>query len=249
MKYFAGLDVSLEKTSICIVDERGRIVKEFRPASEPEALIAALRITGLPLERIGLEACSLTAWLHEGLTQAGLLAICIETRQASAAMKTMPNKTTSTARAPSRRLCGRVASDRCMSKVGKAVCGARSLLHAAQSSTRCDRSKTWCGRSYGKSGSSLTRRAGWILLNAPANGRWRFRGDAAGRALFATLATRLREFARLTKHVLDLARKEKVCRQLLSVPGIGPIPRSPFAPRSTGRIVSNIRETSARISG
>ncbi|TIS98794.1 MAG: IS110 family transposase, partial [Mesorhizobium sp.] len=60
MKYFAGLDVSLEETAICVVDESGRIVKETRVASEPEALSRALREVGLPLERIGLEACSLT---------------------------------------------------------------------------------------------------------------------------------------------------------------------------------------------
>jgi transposase len=53
----------------------------------------ALRKLALPLERIGLEACSLTAWLHDGLCAEGLPAICIETRQANAAMKTMPNKT------------------------------------------------------------------------------------------------------------------------------------------------------------
>ena len=66
MKYFAGLDVSLEETAICIVDEMGRIMKGFRAASEPEAIIAVLRETGLALERVGLEACSLTAWLHDG---------------------------------------------------------------------------------------------------------------------------------------------------------------------------------------
>jgi len=93
MRYFVGLDVSLEETSICIVDETGKIVKELRATSEPTALIVTLRDTGLSLERVGLEACSLTAWLHDGLTQAGLPAICIETRQANAAMKTMPNKT------------------------------------------------------------------------------------------------------------------------------------------------------------
>ncbi len=75
LTYFAGLDVSLEETSICIVDERGRIVKELRAASEPEVLVVTLRGTGLRLERVGLEACSLTAWLHDGLTEAGLPAI------------------------------------------------------------------------------------------------------------------------------------------------------------------------------
>src|SRR5262249_511046 len=93
MRYFAGLDVSLEETAICVIDENGVIVKEVRATSEPEALIVALREVGLPLERVGLEACSLTAWLYEGLRQAGFSAICIETRQANAAMKTMPNKT------------------------------------------------------------------------------------------------------------------------------------------------------------
>lgn len=47
----------------------------------------------MKMERVGLEACSLTAWLHTGLTEAGLPAICIETRQAKAAMGAMPNKT------------------------------------------------------------------------------------------------------------------------------------------------------------
>ncbi len=93
MNYYAGLDVSLEETAICVVDGAGLIVKEARAASEPEALIAALREIDLPLERVGLEACSLTAWLHDELRSAGLPAICIETRQANAAMKTMPNKT------------------------------------------------------------------------------------------------------------------------------------------------------------
>src|SRR3546814_960327 len=93
MKYFAGLDVSLGETAICVVDETGRIVREVRAASEPQALIAALSDLGLDLERIGLEACSLSAWLHEELCAAGLAAACIDTRRANAAMKTMPNKT------------------------------------------------------------------------------------------------------------------------------------------------------------
>src|SRR3954453_17528575 len=66
MNYYGGLDVSLEETAICVVDGSGLIVKEVRAASEPEALIAALKAIDVPLERIGLEACSLTAWLHDG---------------------------------------------------------------------------------------------------------------------------------------------------------------------------------------
>lgn len=46
MKYFAGLDVSLEETAICVVDDSGRIVKETRAVSEPQALSDALRKAG-----------------------------------------------------------------------------------------------------------------------------------------------------------------------------------------------------------
>ncbi|ESZ02021.1 hypothetical protein X736_31985 [Mesorhizobium sp. L2C089B000] len=91
MKYFAGLDVSLEETSICIVDETGRIVKEARALSDPQALCDALKGTGLQLERIGLEACSLSFMRDYA---EGLSATCIETRQTKAAMKTMPTKPT-----------------------------------------------------------------------------------------------------------------------------------------------------------
>ncbi len=78
MDYFAGLDVSLEETAICIVDDAGKIVREVRAISEPEALIAFLAECGMKMERVGLEACSLTAWLLTALTEAGIPAICIE---------------------------------------------------------------------------------------------------------------------------------------------------------------------------
>ena len=93
MVYFAGLDVSLEETAICIVDDVGRVVREARVVSEPEALVAFFAASGMVIERVGLEACALTAWLHQGLTEAGISAICIEARQAKAALGAMPNKT------------------------------------------------------------------------------------------------------------------------------------------------------------
>jgi hypothetical protein len=42
-------------------------VREARVPSEPAALVAFFQDLGFVLERIGLEACSLSAWLHEGL--------------------------------------------------------------------------------------------------------------------------------------------------------------------------------------
>jgi hypothetical protein len=79
MKYFAGLDVSLDETAICVVDEDGIVVTEA--ASEPDDLVRWLVATGLTITRVGLEAGPLSLWLHTELRAAGLPAICIETRR------------------------------------------------------------------------------------------------------------------------------------------------------------------------
>jgi transposase len=76
MEHYAGLDVSLETTSLCVVDEAGAIVCERKIVSEPEAIARALRETGGSLKRVGLEAGPLSQWLYEGL-RAGLAgALC-----------------------------------------------------------------------------------------------------------------------------------------------------------------------------
>jgi transposase len=80
MKHHAGRDVSLGETALCMAGETGQIMKAARAASEPEALEPVLSNLGLPLERLGLEACSLTAWLHGELKATGWPAACIETR-------------------------------------------------------------------------------------------------------------------------------------------------------------------------
>lgn len=93
MKYFAGLDVSLEETSICVVDEAGSVVREGRAASEPAAIACWFEQAGLSIVRLGLEAGPLSPWLHEGLVSQGLPAICIETRRMRGATLVMAVKT------------------------------------------------------------------------------------------------------------------------------------------------------------
>jgi hypothetical protein len=72
MEMFAGLDVSLAETSVCVVDQEGKIVRETKVASEPEALRSALEDCADRLGRVGIEASSLGVWLHRELSQAGL---------------------------------------------------------------------------------------------------------------------------------------------------------------------------------
>lgn len=224
MDHYAGLDVSLEETTICVVGRTGRIVKETRVASEPEALVGALRGLDVSLERIGLEACSLTAWLHDELRAAGLPAICIETRQANAAMKTMPNKTDrNDARALAQIM--RTGWYRQVHVKSRPCRLWRSLLVARRTVLNEMRTIENVVR-------AVLRETG-LKLGTPSRAAFAARvrefvaDDASVKPLveplLAILATMLSELARLTKQVLDIVRGEAVCRRLISVPGVGPI--------------------------
>jgi transposase len=93
MEHHAGIDVSLELSSVCVVDATGRIVREAKVASEPEALIAWFRGLGFELARVGLEAGPLSQWLFAAMRDAGLAVELLETRHVRDAFKAMPVKT------------------------------------------------------------------------------------------------------------------------------------------------------------
>ena len=89
MKLFVGLDVSLEKTAMCVISEHGKIVREAQAASAPEALTRWMRELDDNIAVVGLEAGPLSQWLHRGLTEAGLDVVLMETRQVKGALKAM----------------------------------------------------------------------------------------------------------------------------------------------------------------
>src|SRR5579863_6213916 len=93
MDYFAGLDVSVKETSVCIVDETGKMVREVKVASEPDALLAVLTDPAYHFKRVGLEAGPLSQWLYSAIAEAELPVICVETRHMRAVLKAQINKT------------------------------------------------------------------------------------------------------------------------------------------------------------
>ena len=93
MEHFAGLDLSVKETSVCIVDDRGKITREVKVASEPDALLAVLTNPLYHFKRIGLEAGPLSQWLFSALAEAGFPVICVETRHMRAALTAQINKT------------------------------------------------------------------------------------------------------------------------------------------------------------
>ena len=93
MEHYAGIDVSLELSSVCVVDATGRIVREAKVASEPEALVAWFGGLGIEVARIGLEAGPLSQWLFAAMRDAGFAVELLETRHVRDAFKAMPVKT------------------------------------------------------------------------------------------------------------------------------------------------------------
>src|SRR3712207_4602770 len=93
MEHYVGIDVSLELSSVCVMDAAGKVVREAKVRSEPEALVAFLAGLGVAVTRVGLEAGPLSQWLHAGLTAAGHETVLLETRHVKAALSAMVVKT------------------------------------------------------------------------------------------------------------------------------------------------------------
>jgi transposase len=124
MTHFVGLDVSLEETSICLVDDQGQVVCAAKVVSEPAAIIAVLRGLGAKLTLVGLEAGVLSPWLHAAVRAAGQPVACLETRQVKAALGAMRNKTDGKDAWASRRSCARTGFKRLTSRAARArSCG------------------------------------------------------------------------------------------------------------------------------
>lgn len=93
MKYYAGLDVSMKETFICILSEEGKKVYESHVYSDPKIIYNELTKSGYELEKVGLESGSLCSYLTKGLKSLGSKAICIDSRKMAAILSVTVNKT------------------------------------------------------------------------------------------------------------------------------------------------------------
>jgi len=93
MKHYVGLDVSMKKTSLCIVNEQGKIVHESEVKTDPHTLSDAIEKTGLKIELIGFESGSLGHYLTQGFKERALPAVCMDARKMSAILSIRVNKT------------------------------------------------------------------------------------------------------------------------------------------------------------
>lgn len=96
MEFFCGLDVSMDETAVCVVDDQGAVRLQAAVVTDPEAIFDILKRFLGRLRRVGHEAGSLSPWLHPELKKLGLPAICLETVHVRAAMSAQRNKTDKT---------------------------------------------------------------------------------------------------------------------------------------------------------
>ncbi|MGJ4855518.1 IS110 family transposase [Labrys sp. La1] len=93
MKFYVGLDISVETTSVCIIDDAGNVVREGTVESSPKPLAKFLAKEKRRCAAMGLEAGPISQWLYRELLQRKFPVICIDSRHSNAVLKAQLNKT------------------------------------------------------------------------------------------------------------------------------------------------------------
>ena len=224
MEIFIGLDVSVASTSVCALNTNGETVNEAKVPSVPDSLVEHLR--GLPgrIAAVGLEAGPLSQWLHKGLSEAGFETVLMETRRVKSALKAAPVKTDRRDAEGIAHLLrmGWFQPVHCKSvpsQETRALLGSRNAL--VEGIIRLELSVRGILRNFG------------LKLGRVSKGCWeeRVRELSSDNAMLSDAVApilRLRaqmrdELAMMTKRVRSLALSDATCRQLMTMPGVGPL--------------------------
>ena len=224
MDYYAGIDVSLELSSVCIVDAAGKVVKESKVETHPDALVKFFKNLGLPLTRIGLEAGPLSQWLHGGLIAAGFETVLMETRHVKKALSASMVKTD---RRDARGIAQLLrlgwfrpvhAKSLGSQEVRALLVARKQLQHKL---TDIELSIRGILRGFGLKVGKVTDSTFEGRIGQLVTGHKTLEEIAA--AMLSARATLLTEFTKLHKAVLDIVRGDEVCRRFMTTPSVGAI--------------------------
>jgi transposase len=224
MEHYAGIDVSMDSASLCVVDGTGRIIREAKVASEPEVLIAWFNRLELTMTRIGLEAGPLSQWLYAGMRKAGLAVELLETRHVRDAFKAMPVKTD---RKDARGIAqlmrlGWFRPVHCKSLPAqevRALLTARKLLQTKNHDV--EMSLRGVLRGFGLKVGPTTPRTFASRIRELVAGHTTL--SAVAEAMLAARDTLFSEWQKLEKRLRSLARDDNRVRRLMTTPGVGTI--------------------------
>jgi transposase len=224
MEYYAGIDVSLECSTVCVVDGSGKIVREAVVQSEPAALIGWFGSLGLKLTRIGLEAGPLSQWLYAAMKPAGLAVELLETRHVHDAFKAMPVKSDrNDARGIAQLMrLGWFRPVHCKSMAAqevRAVLTARKLVQSKLQDV--ENSLRGILRGFGLKVGKTTDKSFAGRIRELVQGQPSL--EVVGEALLSVRAVLLSEFNAFEKRMRAMGRSNTKARLLASTPGVGPI--------------------------
>ena len=224
MSLYAGLDISVKTTAVCVVNGNGQVLLETVVESSPDAIADRLRELGQPPERIGLEAGPLSQWIYAGLIDIGLAPVCVETRHMHAVLSARINKTDrNDARGIAQMM--RVGLFKAVhvktpaSQHRRLLLTSRKLLHRKIYDIENDLrgSLRNFGLKVGVVGAvKFEDRIRELVADHPVV------AAIVGPLLEARAVLRI-QFAKLHRMLLELVRTDPICRRLMSAPGVGPI--------------------------
>jgi transposase len=224
MDHYAGIDVSLECSSVCIVDATGKIVREGKPPSEPEALIGWLHSWGFELTRVGLEAGPLSQWLYAALKQAGFAVELLETRHVRDAFSAMPVKSDrNDARGIAQLIrLGWFRPVHCKSMAAQEVRAMLTARKLVQSKLRdVENSLRGILRGFGLKVGKATRNSFAGRIQELVGGHPSL--EMITKSLLSVRAVLLDEFKAFERRVRLMARSNAKARLLMSTPAVGTI--------------------------
>lgn len=222
MDHYAGLDVSLKETAVCVLDAAGQVICERKVLSEPEVLSTFFRSLGVEISRIGLEAGPLSQWLFAALTAAGFDVVLMETRHVKAALSAMTIKTDRRDALGIAQLLrmGWYRPVHCKALASQEV---RSLLTARKlllgKLIDVELGIRGILRGFGLKIGTVTRKAFDLRVRELVLGQQTLTTIAT--AMLAARDLLISEIAKLHKALLRIARDDEVAGRLMSVPGVG----------------------------
>jgi transposase len=224
MDHYAGIDVSLECSSVCVVDASGKIVREGKVSTQPEALIGYFSSLGVSVVRIGLEAGPLSQWLYAAMKAAGLALELLETRHVRDAFKAMPVKSDrNDARGIAQLMrLGWFRPVHCKSLAAQELRAMLTARKLVQSKLRdIENSLRGILRGFGLKVGHTTARSFAVRIRELVEGQANL--ETIAQALLAVHAVLLREFNGFEKQVRLMARAHDQARLLMTTPAVGPI--------------------------
>src|SRR5216684_2343808 len=225
MVHFVGLDVSVKETSVCVVDDAGKVILEQKVPTKPADIIDLLTSLGETYGRIGIEAGPLSQWLVNALTAAELPVICVETRHMKALLtaqqinKTDRNDARGIAQMMRVGLFKPVHVKTLVAQEQRMLLTSRKLLQRKLLDVESDLRGTL--RNFGLKVGAVSRSRYEVRIRELVESFPRLAAIVG--PLLAVRRVMRQQFAVLHKMLLDTVRDDPVCRRLMTAPGVGAV--------------------------